>query len=85
MAAAYEIEKGVPVPSNRGGHNRKYRFLEMAVGDSFKIPCAKHDCRRVQMSVGAAWWSMKRAHLEAKDWRFETRKTEDGVRVWRMK
>ena len=70
-----KIEKNVPAPLHTGkGTPAKYPFAEMAVGDSFCLP-ADEACRL----HGAAWHAGNRLGKK-----FTTRKTADGVRVWRI-
>lgn len=69
-----EIEKGVPLPETLSSR-RKYKLLEMEVGDSFLIPGMK-TCS----DIGA---TLRNAALTA-GFKFTTRKLPEGVRVWRI-
>ena len=74
----YEIEDDVPLPPIQATRERKYRFAEMRIGQSFFVPNAK----RSSLSNGMNFWSKKTG------FKFTARKlTEDGVagvRVWRF-
>jgi hypothetical protein len=70
------IEKGVPMPPAKGGarHSRVGPYMEkMEIGDS--ILCEDLD---VTYPSFQAW-----ARRHRPSWRIESRKTAEGVRVWR--
>lgn len=71
-----QIDKDIPLPSSRGRGNRhsKYPWRELEVGDSFL-----HECLE-QRLVGAQAASVAR-RLGHK---YATRKTPEGIRVWRI-
>ncbi|UOF81618.1 hypothetical protein [Bacteriophage sp.] len=64
------ISKSVPLPVPR----RRYPYKTMEVGDSFLVPDGK-----LQVVCNANYRAGKQ--LEKK---FIARRTEEGVRVWRM-
>ena len=73
------IEQGIPIPpKNRGGRKRKYRFADLAVGESFYVECRFNEAPgRVsnRLSACAAYYrpaEFRRAVEGA------------GVRVWRV-
>lgn len=70
-----EIEKGVPVPTEEGKRAKrsKYPFAMMEVGDSFEV-------------VNAPKSFLVTVHVNGKrlGYKFTTRKTENGRRVWRI-
>lgn len=73
---AIKIESGIPLPDNarRSGITAALRTIK--VGDSFAWP--KKDAP--QSSVGACLHSLGKRI----GYRFATRSTADGVRVWRV-
>ena len=73
--ADYQIEHGIPLASSKFQRKRKYPLKEMQPGDSFLIPDAELQ-RNVRQSVRnvADYYGFKVA----------SRKTEDGVRFWRV-
>lgn len=78
-----EIEKGIPYPTNYGGHVPKYPWEEMGIGHSFFVPVAGNgDQRRATRlaNIGNTW-----ARRNGHDVRFSGRSVEGGVRVWRVK
>lgn len=71
----YEIEKGVPLPTDkRGGRYSAYPWKAMAVGDSFVVPRAKN-----QPLGGMVREATKRLNMK-----FTTRRVEGGIRIWRI-
>ena len=65
----FKIEKSIPIPKSRS----EFPFEEMAVGDSVIIPAgnvvsARSSASYVRKKTGAC---------------FTSRKTADGVRIWR--
>lgn len=70
------IQKGIPMPPAKGGarHSRVGPLMEpMEIGDS--ILCEDHG---VTYPSFQAW-----ARRHRPTWRIESRKTIEGVRVWR--
>lgn len=74
VKVAPKIEKGIPVPGYR---TSKYKFSQMAIGDSFTFPL---DDRSVVSS--AAWQFGRRNKVK-----FSIRQLGDKkkARIWRMK
>lgn len=71
----FEISSDIPPPKRA-----KYPWDEMEPGDSFLVPCADEDKRRVQMSMNSAassWCKNNRPDLM-----HATSQVEDGVRIW---
>lgn len=64
----YKIEKGIPIPEKS---RFKYPFRDMDVGDSVFIPGKKSD------RISGAFF----VHRPKK---FMCRKTDGGIRVWRI-
>lgn len=70
----YTIEKNIPYPDARS----KYPFPRMDVGDSFFIPAT--DIVGSRVSVALNYYKKKNPKKA-----FITRKSADGMRVWRIK
>jgi len=73
-----KIEKGIPIPDGRqsnGGREEKYPFKSMAVGDSFLFPngATESSCYAI-----GYYWSRKTKQT------FKVRKTDQGMRCWRV-
>jgi len=81
MTDKIKIEKGVPLPAR---YLKKYPFEEMKPGDSFSIvePCKKTARKQADLLRSACVYFVKKKNPA---WRFTTRVTKDGVRVWRIK
>ena len=70
-----KIEKNIPISKMKaGGRHPKYPFADMVVGDSFEV--GGKSTRQFAGSVNSA---SKRCGFK-----FVTRTTESGVRVWRI-
>lgn len=67
----YEIEKKIPVP---GSPLSIYPFKQMEVGDSFLVPGNNRTAVSVAMTRTALGTTKK----------FTSRKTAEGIRVWRV-
>lgn len=70
---AVEIDKGIPIPPRTFGRPAVYPFATMEVGDSFLY--------RGGMTTGCTAASVNGKRLGRK---FVTRKTPDGIRIWRV-
>lgn len=69
-----KIEKNIPIPSS-SPKSSKYQFYEMEVGESFCCSIEFEKSLRTQSyNFGT---KVKR--------KFSVRKTNDGIRVWRIK
>jgi hypothetical protein len=66
------IDKNIPLPPRRGGGVSKYPWATMKVGDSFLAT----------KSAVAASVSYCRHNKNVK---FVSRKTDKGIRIWRVK
>lgn len=73
----YKVEKGVPMPSKSC-----FPFGEMEVGDSFLIPLDGNSVHKTQMKVIQAARSYSSSIKGI--FNIKTRKTEEGVRVFRI-
>jgi len=71
------VEKGVPIPRRK---NRKYPWQEMEKGDSFLVPCAISEIKHMESSVTSC-----RHHAQkVTGFKFVIRRTNRGIRVWRV-
>lgn len=75
------IERGIPVPAHGGGPNRRrFPFPDMEVGDSFLVPWRESESKtRSNISNAMAAYKLRHAPKD-----FTSRKTDGGVRVWRI-
>lgn len=73
----YKVEKGIPIPSRS-----KYPFGEMEIGDSFLIQLNGDRVNNVQMKVNQAAKTYRSASRS--DFKIKTRKTDEGLRVFRI-
>lgn len=76
-----EIEKNIPIPGSSG---LKYPFDKMEVGDSFYVELKgdeKAHSVQSNLMTNAKGYAIRRKL----DWQFISRKTELGIRVWRIK
>jgi hypothetical protein len=72
----YAIQKGVPIPKGVGrGKRGKYRFGEMAVGDSIVIP-------KVDRNSATSTWSRFKPKVFTSA---INEKDPTQVRIWRIK
>jgi hypothetical protein len=76
---AFKIEKGIPIP--RVGRPDKYPWEQLAVGESFLVPCAMHEIESVRNSLT----SSRKGKQDRLGWKFTLRSNCVGVRVWRVK
>lgn len=79
-----EIEKGVPIPNKDAGRVR-YPFGELKIEESFFVPAKskrKEDINSLQRNMGSLIAQWRRNNDLTR--KFATRRTEDGVRVWRI-
>lgn len=72
----YEIEGDIPVP--KPAH--KYPFNNLTVGQSFMVPYEDEERTLISNRVCTAARSAARTHTM----KFTTRRTNIGVRVWRV-
>lgn len=71
-----KIDKNIPIPPSKLGEGGgKYPWSEMEVGDSFLWPSEKQQKQASALAVATGRRLNKR---------FATRKTPEGVRVWRV-
>jgi len=71
----YEIESGIPVPTQGPGGHVKYPFRTMEIGDSFLVS----DTKDPKVRFAASYFSARN-----REYRFIVRKQEGGFRVWRI-
>lgn len=72
----YEIDKELfEIPPT--AHERKYPFVFMEIGQSFFIPCVPEAIALMQSRIYSASKGTGR--------KFSVRKTDGGVRCWRVK
>ena len=71
-------EQDIPIPAvaSGGGRTPKYPFKSMQVGDVKRFVAGPEEVKRIQRAAAA----FTRRNKTVK---FTTRRTEDGVRVWR--
>lgn len=67
-----KVDEAVPMPT--GIFTRKYPYADLEVGQSFLAPEANHNSIR----AGASQYGKKLSR------RFSVRKTQEGIRVWRV-
>jgi hypothetical protein len=87
------IERGLPIPPSKFG-NRKagpapFNLDRLEVGDSAFIPIAAYPKAVEKNGSGLAYLqtcigARLRGHRDTKDRKFVTRRSGDGVRVWRI-
>lgn len=72
-----KIDKGIPIPELQIKTASNWDFLKgMDIGDSFLIPPEKsHKSAMAEIAVRCKKWKWGK---------FSRRKTDDGVRVWRV-
>lgn len=83
-SSRFRIEKGVPIPlqqSRGGGRPPKYPLRDMAVGDSFFVPCEDGNRERIRNSINGCATSVRRTLPSLG---IMTRSQPGGVRVWRI-
>lgn len=76
-----KIERAIELPESEG-RIRKYPYPDMKVGDSF-IMFKKYNRANVQ-KASASYCNYSRMYTGG-EWKFTQRKTEEGIRVWRIK
>jgi len=69
-----KIEKGIPIPKDVRGRKSKYPIEKLEVGDSF----------HVESITRQSLFSSCRKYVNM-GWKFTTRKTGNGIRIWRVK
>lgn len=72
----FEVEKGVPIPSQGKASSTKYPFEGMGVGDSFKITGGKDVVKKVRSA--ACYFG------RAYGVKFTIRKEGRSARCWRV-
>ena len=80
-----KVEKGLPIPkSGSGGHNAKYPWDSMEIGDSFLVPYRPNvpNAHTQTNLLCCANGHAKKNNLPNK---YRTRCCPDGVRIWRIK
>lgn len=70
-----QIQKGIPIPRLAYFPRNKYPWADMEVGDSFVVSLSTH-----HTVYKASIYASKRFGFD-----FTIRKTNEGVRIWRIK
>lgn len=82
--STYKIEKNIPLPpaETLKAKQNSYPFKYMEVGDSFLVDTNYSRIRMQKYSNAARGWAKA---LTSGKWKFAIRKTDDGIRIWRIK
>lgn len=75
-AAEFKIDRGIPCPERS---KSKYPIEDMNPGDSFEVPLNGDSAFLVRSRINGALPPYRR-----RGWAFATRKTDSGIRVWRL-
>lgn len=79
MKDVLKIEKGVPVPVMANGQRRaRYPWADMKIGESVFFPRDRFEYSNVRSA--ATLWCIRHP-----DFKFQTHRNPEGVRVWRIK
>lgn len=79
----FPIESGIEMPKRaRGRSPTKFPMADMAVGDSFLIPCDIKDAKTLA-NWRRKFLVAKKAFLKKFEGDFKTATVPEGVRVWR--
>lgn len=79
----FPVESGIEMPKRaRGRAPTKFPMKDMAVGDSFLIPCDIAD-KKTLANWRRKFLVAKKAFLKQFEGEFKTATVSDGVRVWR--
>lgn len=80
----YKIEKGIPIPHNRGKKS-KYPFFDMEIGDSFEVKVVGDKTpEKLAMSIRNCYYNIVRNNKQLKEWKFTIKvMDEETVRCWR--
>lgn len=83
----YPITKGgdLPPPQRKGGNTPKYPWPQLEVGDSFTVEYEdrpSHTPDQISNTLASSASSWSRRNRDGR-WKFTTRQTRKGVRVWR--
>ena len=79
----FTVESGIEMPKRaRGRAPTKFPMQDMAVGDSFLIPCDTKDAKTLA-NWRRKFLVAKKAFLKKFEGEFKTATVEGGVRVWR--
>lgn len=79
----YKIERGVPIPFKRSvvGRRYKYPFHKMKVKEDLFVPYTKLGSNVFSVLSSARHFCKN----HQPEWDFESRRYEDGIRIWRIK
>lgn len=77
MLDTIQIERGIPIPSEKNGRSR-YPFATLEIGASFLV---KTEAAARRVSSAANWFSRVKDITK----KFKTRRVEEGWRCWRVK
>lgn len=79
----FKIETGIEIPKRaRGRQPTHFPMADMAVGDSFLIPCDTKDAKALA-NWRRKFLVAKKAFLIKFEGEFKTATVDGGVRVWR--
>jgi hypothetical protein len=79
----FTVESGIEMPKRaRGRAPTKFPIADMAVGDSFLIPCDIAD-KKALTNWRRKFLVAKQTFLKHFEGEFKTATMSDGVRVWR--
>ena len=76
----FKIEKRIPIPTPKKTGYGSYPFADMKVGDSFFVPSSDTFREtRLRVASAASYYGLRHPGIK-----FSLRKTDDGIRVWRV-
>ena len=79
----FTVESGIEMPKRaRGRAPTKFPIADMAVGDSFLIPCDIND-KKALTNWRRKFLMAKKVFLSQYEGAFQTATMSDGIRVWR--
>ena len=78
----FKVEKNVPIPV-QNYREARYPFDDMQVQDSFLVPTADFESRRVKSPMQSLRGSIKSYCRRHADKSFKVFKVKEGFRVWR--
>lgn len=85
----FEIERGIPIPRKGRGPSTEYQgrypFRDMAIGDSFVVPCGEPFQHITQISVHNSAKAYSARWSPDDPVRIATAGEPNGVRVWRVR
>lgn len=80
---SYNVEKNIPL---KGVKTNIFPFNQMNIGDSFLIPKEDYETiREITMRQNVYNHAGRYSIATKSDFKITTKKTKDGLRVWRIK